>query len=200
MSHPASRPRRRSRPSMRRPRGCSRCWRCGFGHDLADSRPFPASGPGGMKPRLAARAASEARRAFLDGVWLLGLASLRDPVPPASEVARGAGLLDQPTRWAVATQSEHLAGWRALIVLDWRASTTGSGCCRPTIRMIPATGPWWAKLAWSYTLLPEPGAGMWRRVPTTHLGGSGSPCRTLGGGQSQALKSRCGTSRSQTAR
>jgi predicted ATPase/DNA-binding NarL/FixJ family response regulator len=64
------------------------------------------------------RAVWQARRAFRDGVWLVELAGLRDPALLAAEVARAVGLLDQPAGWAVATLSEHLAGWRALLVLD----------------------------------------------------------------------------------
>ncbi len=86
---------------------------------LGGARLVTLCGPGGIgKTRLAVRAAWEARRAFGDGVWLVELASLRDPALLASEVARGVGLLDQSAGWAVATLSEHLAGRQALLVLD----------------------------------------------------------------------------------
>jgi predicted ATPase/DNA-binding CsgD family transcriptional regulator len=86
---------------------------------LGGARLVTLCGPGGIgKTRLAVRAAWEARRAFGDGVWLVELASLRDPALLASEVARGVGLLDQSAGWAVATLSEHLGGRQALLVLD----------------------------------------------------------------------------------
>src|SRR6266567_9185437 len=86
---------------------------------LGGARLVTLCGPGGIgKTRLAVRAAREARRAFRDGVWLVELASLRDPALLAAEVARGVGLLDQSAGWAVATLSEHLAGRQALLVLD----------------------------------------------------------------------------------
>jgi predicted ATPase/DNA-binding NarL/FixJ family response regulator len=86
---------------------------------LGGARLVTLCGPGGIgKTRLAVRAAWEARRAFGDGVWLVELASLRDPALLSAEVARGVGLLDQSAGWAVATLSEHLAGQQALLVLD----------------------------------------------------------------------------------
>ena len=86
---------------------------------LGGARLVTLCGPGGIgKTRLAVLAAWEARRAFGDGIWLVELASLRDPALLASEVARAMGLLDQSAGWAVAALSEHLAGRQALLVLD----------------------------------------------------------------------------------
>ena len=86
---------------------------------LGGARLVTLCGPGGIgKTRLAVRAAWDARRVFHDGIWLVELASLRDPALLAPQVARGMGLLDQSAGWAVATLSEHLAGRRALLVLD----------------------------------------------------------------------------------
>ena len=86
---------------------------------LGDSRLVTLCGPGGIgKTRLAVGAAWGARRVFPDGVWLVELASLRDPALLAPEVARGLGLLDQSAGWAVATLSEHLADRQVLLVLD----------------------------------------------------------------------------------
>jgi len=86
---------------------------------LGDARLVTLCGPGGIgKTRLAVGAAWGARRVFPDGVWLVELASLRDPALLAPEVARGLGLLDQSAGWAVATLSEHLATRQVLLVLD----------------------------------------------------------------------------------
>ena len=59
---------------------------------LARSRLVTLTGPGGIgKTRLAMRVGLDVRRAVVDGVWLVGLASLRDPALLAREVARSLG-------------------------------------------------------------------------------------------------------------
>jgi predicted ATPase/DNA-binding NarL/FixJ family response regulator len=86
---------------------------------LGSARLVTLTGPGGIgKTRLAVQVAASARRAFPDGVWLAELANLRDPALLVSEVARVLGLSDQPTRWVVATLSDHLAALHVLLVLD----------------------------------------------------------------------------------
>jgi predicted ATPase/DNA-binding CsgD family transcriptional regulator len=86
---------------------------------LGPARLVTLAGPGGIgKTRLALQAASSARRAFRDGVWMTELAGLRDPALLVPEIARSLGLLDQSARWAVATLSDYLAARQALLVLD----------------------------------------------------------------------------------
>jgi len=86
---------------------------------LAQSRLVTLTGPGGIgKTRLALRLASDVRRAFADGAWIVELASLRDSALLAREVARSLGFSDRSTLWAVATLSDHLSSRRALLVLD----------------------------------------------------------------------------------
>ena len=54
---------------------------------LAQSRLVTLTGPGGIgKTRLALRLASDVRRAFADGAWIVELASLRDSALLAREV------------------------------------------------------------------------------------------------------------------
>jgi predicted ATPase len=86
---------------------------------LAQSRLVTLTGPGGIgKTRLAVRVASDARRAFADGVWLVELASLRDPALLTREVARSLGFSDRSTMWPVAVLSDRLVGRQVLLLLD----------------------------------------------------------------------------------
>ena len=86
---------------------------------LGAARLVTLTGPGGIgKTRLAIEAASGARRAFRDGVWLAELGSLRDAALLVPEVARSLGLSDRSARWAVAALADHLAGRQLLLVLD----------------------------------------------------------------------------------
>src|SRR5215469_2935971 len=86
---------------------------------LGTARLVTVTGPGGIgKTRLAIEAASGARRAFADGMWLAELGGLRDAALLVPEVARSLGLSDWSARWAVASLSDHLAGRQVLLVLD----------------------------------------------------------------------------------
>jgi predicted ATPase/DNA-binding CsgD family transcriptional regulator len=86
---------------------------------LGAARLVTLTGPGGIgKTRLAIEAASGARRAFRDGVWLAELSSLRDAALLVPEVARSLGLSDRSARWAVAALTDYLAGRQVLLVLD----------------------------------------------------------------------------------
>jgi predicted ATPase len=86
---------------------------------LIAARLVTLTGPGGIgKTRLALRAASAARRAFRDGVWLTELAGLRDPALLAAELARSLRLSDQAAPWGVTALSDHLAARQALLILD----------------------------------------------------------------------------------
>jgi predicted ATPase/DNA-binding CsgD family transcriptional regulator len=76
-------------------------------------------GPAGVgKTRLAVRAGADLRRAFPDGVWVAGLADLRDPALVAETVAGALGLQDTSTRWLVSTLADFLATRRLLLILD----------------------------------------------------------------------------------
>jgi hypothetical protein len=86
---------------------------------LGDARLVTLTGPGGIgKTRLALQAASGARRAFRDGVWLAELGGLRDPALLVPEVARSLGLSDRSGRWAVANLSDYLTDRHVLLVVD----------------------------------------------------------------------------------
>src|SRR5260370_3601926 len=76
---------------------------------LGGARLVTLCGPGGIgKTRLAVRSAWQARRAFRNGVWVVGFAGPRDPAPLAPEGARGAGPHEPSARGAGGTLSEAL--------------------------------------------------------------------------------------------
>jgi len=86
---------------------------------LADSRLVTLTGVGGVgKTRLALRAATELRRAFRDGVWLVQLDQLRDQALVAQAVAGALGLQDRAGYAPAATLADYLAGRQLLLVLD----------------------------------------------------------------------------------
>lgn len=86
---------------------------------LIAARLVTLTGPGGIgKTRLALRAATAARRAFRDGVWVTELAGLRDPALLAAEVARSLRLADQAAPWGIAALTDYLAPRQALLILD----------------------------------------------------------------------------------
>ncbi|MCX5016378.1 regulator [Streptomyces sp. NBC_00555] len=94
-----------------------------LGRLLESSRLVTVTGVGGVgKSRLvlaAARsAAEEAQERYCDGVWLVELATVRDPALLELTVSEGLGLTDHTTRPPRTVLAEHLAGRRLLLVLD----------------------------------------------------------------------------------
>ena len=87
--------------------------------ELGSARLVTLTGPGGIgKTRLAIEAASGARRAFRDGVWMAELGVLQDPALLVPEVARSLGLSDRSARWAMAALADHLGDRCLLLVID----------------------------------------------------------------------------------
>ncbi len=75
------------------------------------------TGVGGVgKTRLALEVAGQLR--FPDGVWLVELAAVEDGSQVAQTVASMLGVVDQSTRPPLDKVADHLAGRRALLVLD----------------------------------------------------------------------------------
>ena len=86
---------------------------------LAASRLVTLSGPGGVgKTRLAIRAATDMVRAFPDGVWLVELAKVQDPLLLTQAVFDALGIHDLSTGWSVTTLADYLATKHLLLVLD----------------------------------------------------------------------------------
>ncbi|MFI1486441.1 ATP-binding protein [Streptomyces sp. NPDC020747] len=86
---------------------------------LGSARLLTLTGVGGVgKTRLALEAAVASGKAFPDGTWLVDLAPVRDPSTVASTAATAVGMVDLGVRPALAQLAAHLAGRRALLVLD----------------------------------------------------------------------------------
>ena len=85
---------------------------------LSRHRLLTILGPGGIgKTTVAIAVAERARRAFRDGVWFAGLASLSDPGLLPNTVAAALGFV-LPAAEPTAALAEQLRGRRALVVLD----------------------------------------------------------------------------------
>ena len=88
-------------------------------HMLSSSRLVTLTGIGGVgKTRLALRAATEARRDFADGVWLVELGELRDGSLLVDVVAASLGVRDESARPLHDVLVEFLCSRKLLLVLD----------------------------------------------------------------------------------
>jgi predicted ATPase len=77
------------------------------------------TGPGGVgKTRLAGQVAKRVAGRFADGVWLVELAPVRDPVLVPAVVAAALGVREQPGLPAAAALARVLARQQLLLVLD----------------------------------------------------------------------------------
>ncbi|WP_257014931.1 LuxR C-terminal-related transcriptional regulator [Rhodococcus sp. ACPA1] len=86
---------------------------------LSTSRLVTLTGPGGVgKTRLALRIATDSRRAFTDGVWLIELGELTDPELLPSVVLDVLGLKNQSAEAPLILLADYLAEKRLLLVLD----------------------------------------------------------------------------------
>jgi predicted ATPase/class 3 adenylate cyclase len=84
-----------------------------------DVRLCTLTGPGGTgKTRLALQAAAEAATDFLDGVWWVPLAPVRDPTLVLSTVATTLDVQEQAGASLAETMTSVLSGKRALLLLD----------------------------------------------------------------------------------
>src|SRR4051812_28123673 len=86
---------------------------------LATGRLLTLTGPRGRrKPRLALRVAAGALGAYPDGVWLVELAPLADPLLVPRAVAIALGVRDAPGRTVAEILGECLRAKALLLVLD----------------------------------------------------------------------------------
>ena len=86
---------------------------------MSSSRLVTLTGVGGVgKSRLALRVARDVGRAFADGVWLVELGGLPDPVLLPQAISSTLGIADQPARDHVEILSSFLADRRLLLVVD----------------------------------------------------------------------------------
>jgi len=86
---------------------------------LEEYRLVTVTGPGGVgKTRLAGAVARQVAARVADGVWLAGLAPVRDPVRVAPAVAVALGVREQPGMPAAEALMRVLARRQLLVVLD----------------------------------------------------------------------------------
>jgi len=77
------------------------------------------TGPGGVgKTRLAVRVAAQLRPGYRDGVWLVELARLTNPVLIGQLTVRTLGLVEEKKQTRMQTLIEYLRGRHLLLVLD----------------------------------------------------------------------------------
>jgi hypothetical protein len=89
------------------------------GRLLRDGRLVMLLGPAGIgKTRLVLRVAAELTDRFLDGVWLVELAALTEPILVPQAVAWAVGIPEQRGQAFADTLVESLARRHALLVLD----------------------------------------------------------------------------------
>lgn len=90
-----------------------------LGRLLTESRLVTVVGVGGVgKTRSAIRAAALVEKRYCDGVWLVELSAVHDPVLLEHAVIDALGLTDHTSRPPRTTLLEHLAGRRLLLVID----------------------------------------------------------------------------------
>ncbi|MFF4622063.1 ATP-binding protein [Nonomuraea jabiensis] len=86
---------------------------------LSEARMVTLTGPGGVgKTRLALRVATELRRAFPDGVWLVELAELDNPALLPQAMVAALRIQSHSARPPLQVLTEHLREQRTLVVLD----------------------------------------------------------------------------------
>ncbi|MBY8861951.1 LuxR C-terminal-related transcriptional regulator [Nocardia sp. CA2R105] len=86
---------------------------------LSTARLVTLTGVGGAgKTRLAVEVAAVSGRTFPDGVWLVDLASVRDPDMVALEMMTSLGIVDLSNRSIEDRLVDHLRDQRVLVVLD----------------------------------------------------------------------------------
>ena len=88
--------------------------------ELRSSRLVTVVGPGGVgKTRLCLHAAASLPARFPDGIWIVELSALTDPVVLAGKVAAALGLPPEPDAFRQRTAVlEHLRDRRLLLILD----------------------------------------------------------------------------------
>src|SRR5207247_15514 len=105
---------------------------------LASSHLVTLTGTGGGgKTRLALRVAGDLQEAFADGVWLVELAGLADPVLVSQTVASALGVREEPGRALIQTLSDYLRPKSLLLVLD-NCEHLLSGCAQVAERLLKA--------------------------------------------------------------
>ncbi len=141
---------------------------------LSVSRLVTLAGIGGVgKTRLALRAASSARRDFADGVWMIELASVRDPALLADVVAAALGLRDDSARPMREVLVEFLRSRETLLVLDNGEQVVEA--LASLVETLLLACPGLRTLVTSRELLDIAGESVLRVAPLTVPGTDGEP-------------------------
>jgi non-specific serine/threonine protein kinase len=131
---------------------------------LSKARLVTLTGVGGVgKTRLALHTATELRRAFPDGAWLVELADLSDPALLAHTVLEALGVRDDTGRNQVDVLADHLRERRILVILD-NCEHLIEACAASVDRLLRAA-PGLRVLATSRERLGIPGEHLWRVAP-----------------------------------
>jgi predicted ATPase/class 3 adenylate cyclase len=137
---------------------------------ISRSRLITVLGVGGAgKTRLALQAAADAVEQFPGGVWLVGLAAVRDPelIGPAVARALGVEIAGLSTKEEVFTRlADSLHGKRALLVLD-NCEHVIAGAAEAVHQLLERS-PELVVLATSQEVLAVPGENVWR-IPSLSL-------------------------------
>ncbi|MET8679937.1 tetratricopeptide repeat protein [Streptomyces sp. NPDC004647] len=127
-----------------------------LGRQLDRSRLVTVTGVGGVgKSRFALRAAHQAQERFFDGVWLVELATLRDPDLLEHAFAEALALADRAGRARRAALAEQLADRQLLLVLDGFEHVVEE--CAGLVRELLCRGPGLRVLAAGRRPLRVPG-------------------------------------------
>jgi predicted ATPase/serine/threonine protein kinase len=138
--------------------------------NLSHSRLVTLVGPGGIgKTRLAIEAARGTLADYPDGVWLVELAALADPLLVPEAVAKALGVREQPSRLLVDTLASWLEHKRLLVVLDNCEHLVDS--CAGLVERLLASCSELRILATSREALSVPGEARWQ-VPSLTTGES----------------------------
>jgi len=106
---------------------------------LRDTRMLTLIGPGGTgKTRLALQAAGELLDQYADGVWLVELASVLDPLLLSRAIATALGLRDEPQRPVIDMLCDYLIEKNTLIILD-NCEHLVDACARTADRLLQAS-------------------------------------------------------------
>lgn len=131
---------------------------------LSQSRLVTLTGAGGIgKSRLALRAASEVRRGYRDGVWLVELASVSDPSLVAETMAGTLRGPDRSVRDPVEALTTFLAERDLLLVIDNCEQVMTA--CAPLTASLLRRAPALRVLATSREVLGVPGEQVYRLSP-----------------------------------
>jgi predicted ATPase/DNA-binding NarL/FixJ family response regulator len=131
---------------------------------LLTSRLVTLTGVGGVgKSRLAMRVARELRRSFPDGVWLVELVGLPDPVLLPQVVCDALGIADQSCRGEVEVLSHLLADRQLLLLVDNCEHLVPA--CATLIAELLRASPGLRVLATSREILAVPGEQVYTVLP-----------------------------------